>query len=96
MIYKIAKKFRVLKIRELEVASLASIFIWNKLEDMDLMTSEMSLKRDATHREFYTNVVANYGVDNGSTRVVRILSLLEDILVGPICRVSNKDSDFRI
>jgi hypothetical protein len=83
MIYKIANKFRMLKIRELEVAALASIFIWNKLEDMDLMTPDMCLKRDETHREFYSNIVANYGVDNGSTRVVRIVSLIEDIIVSP-------------
>lgn len=50
------------------------------MEDMELMSNEMVIKRDATHREFYSNVIANYGVEVGSTRVVRILSLIEDIL----------------
>ncbi|KAI6203197.1 hypothetical protein M3Y94_00528800 [Aphelenchoides besseyi] len=78
--WRISNKFRDLQIRELEVAALASVFIWCQLEDMDIVSRDMETKRDATHREFHSNVIGKYGVEIGSTRLVRIMSLIQDII----------------
>ncbi|KAI6207818.1 hypothetical protein M3Y96_00049300 [Aphelenchoides besseyi] len=78
--WRISNKFRDLQIRELEVAALASVFIWCQLEDMNILSRDMETKRDATHREFHSNVIGKYGIEIGSTRLVRIMSLIQDII----------------
>ncbi|KAH7684482.1 hypothetical protein AAVH_41010, partial [Aphelenchoides avenae] len=68
-----------LRIREIEMAALAGVLLWENLERMRLITPKGAQLRNQMYTAFHNDVVAYYGSANGVVRVVRILGLVEDL-----------------
>lgn len=75
-----ANKFRSIKLREIEAAALAGVMMWHDVEHRGLLDSSNEAMREEMNSELHSDLVSTYGYGQGGSRLVQIISLIEDIL----------------
>lgn len=76
----LVNKMRRLQIREVEIAALAGVILWNEVALTSNFAGADKL-RDRIYSELHSNIILTYGVSETGARMGSLLCLLNDLNV---------------
>ncbi|KAI1717679.1 zinc finger, c4 type (two domains) domain-containing protein [Ditylenchus destructor] len=77
----LCKKFKVLKVRQIDIVALMVTVIWNEADRLGMLTEDMAGHKRSVLIEWHANLISSMGLDDGGVQLARLLCLLIDLNV---------------